>query len=143
METNITSAPIEAAKKHHGTSHGLTMLALCLIDRSHANLNVTITYDDTFSMENAAEQILAAWLKCESNKTRIVSYKINDEYQKNYLGLDLIEDSSPPVSNADYKNYKAMIYADVYSDKQKYTIYYIGSYQPRYLILQVKSENML
>lgn len=143
METNITSAPIESAKKHHGTSHGLTMLALCLIDRSHSNLNVTITYDDSFSMENSAEQILAAWLKCESNKTRIVSYKINGEYQKNYLGLDLIEDSKPPVSNAEYKNYKAMIYADVYDNKQTYTIYYIGSHQPRYLILQVKSENML
>jgi hypothetical protein len=143
LKINIESDSLNQVKKHINTSHGLSMLALCMLDIHHKTLNVEISFDDELSLINTSEQLLATFLKCESNKVMLRSYKVEGKFLDSYLDIKLSDITTQPVSPNEYAgNSKVILHCSINEKKHEYYFYRLNESGPRILTLVVPTEEL-
>lgn len=109
VTSNIDSDSLTQAKKHAGTSHGMSMLALALLDANHRGLELTLVFDDVATLENCAEQMTAVWDRCMSNKVLFRSAKKNGSFLTDFFDKPMTDVNTMPTSSAEYKNHKLIL----------------------------------
>lgn len=109
VNTNIETEFLTQAKKHATTSHGLSMLALSMLDTNHLNLQMTLVFEDLDTLEDCAEQMTAVWSMCQSNKVLFRSAVQGGKFLTEYFGKQVSEVTSYPSASAEYKYFKVIL----------------------------------
>lgn len=141
VKTNIDTDFILQAKKCASSSHGMSMMALSMVDANHRDLNMTVTFDNYSTLEDCAEQMTAVWAKCESNKVLFRSVKNAGEFQTEYFNYPLSEVTTFPFTSAEYKYAKVILDIDLNIGHHVYTFYRWNEPRPRILTLKTKEES--
>lgn len=132
---NLNTEFLAQAKKHSSTSHGMSMIALSMLDINHTNLKMTMTFDSLETLENCAEQMAAVWAKCESNKVLFRSVQQEEEFLNEYFERQLTNVTAFPTASAEYKNCKVILDIKL-GYTHTYTFYRWNEQHPRVLTLQ-------
>mgnify|MGYP000013407059 CR=1 FL=1 len=137
ISTNLKSDSIDQAKKFSSSSHGLSVMALNMLSESHATLKAEISVDSSSILEDCSEQMLAVWLKCESNKVLLRSVRYDDVYLDSYFGVKLSNNSSFPSTSVEYQNAKLILDAELKQNSHVYKFYRWNETMPRVLTIKV------
>lgn len=113
VTTNLDTDFLTQAKKHSNSSHGMSMIALSMLDAAHMNLNTTLVFEDMDTLENCAEQMTAVWDKCASNKVLFRSAKKDGVFLAEFFGKPMSEETALPTTSDEYKNYKVIMDANI------------------------------
>jgi hypothetical protein len=141
ITTNLDTPALASSKKHVGTSHGLSMLGLSMLDPSHKGLRVEMKFTEQSVLVNTSEQLMAIWLKCESNKACLKSAHFDGKHLTEYFNVQLADASGNPISSIDFPpGVKVLIDADLYPTTQTYKFYRTGEGSPRELHLSLLPE---
>jgi hypothetical protein len=143
IKANLETEALTQAKKFAGSSHGLSMMALNMLDALHKGLNVTMSFEDGGALENCADQMLAVWMRCESNKVLLRSVKQNSTFLKSYFGKELSENTAFPSTSTEYNNAKIILDAELSDFAHTYKFYRWNELTPRVLILNVATNAAL
>lgn len=135
VSANIESDFLTQAFKFVDSSHGMSMIALAMLDINHKNLEVTLVFDDKDTLENCAEQMTAVWHNCMSNKVLFRSIKKDGDFVPEFFGEKTSNIIGMPTSSNDYKNNKVIMDADM-NDTHVYKFYRWIENNPRVLTLK-------
>lgn len=148
MSTHITypevkvSRPFsteESIQKHVGTTHGLTLIALSIIDKANANLSIELSCVGESQLQDFVTQLMGILQHSEVIKVYFRSVKVNGIFQNSYDGLELEKNCSKPTNSEQYKN-KAHSICDIEitGDGQTWSFWRNPETTPRILKLLVK-----
>ena len=133
---NLETDFLAETKRRVNTSHGMSMLALAMLELRHVGLNVTLTFEDIDTLENCAEQMTAIWDRCESNRVLFRSVKKDGAFLKEYFDRPLSEETTHPTSPDEYKLSKIILDADMNANTHVYKFYRTNEQRPRLLTLK-------
>ena len=100
--SNFETDALQHARTLLGTSHGLSVLALTIIDEANRNLQIEYEVESDLHFDSVAEQLLSAWLKSSFNKVYFRSCKLDGKYLTEYAEKQLTENSLMPTSANDF-----------------------------------------
>ena len=95
---------LASIKKHAGTSHGLTLLALSAADLVNKNLNLEMKCSGDSQLQNFSGQINDVINTSQVTKFYLRSVKVNGVFQDSFNGVKLQKTDEPPVGEDDYNN---------------------------------------
>ena len=134
------SFPTAAAiQKHLGSTHGLTLIALSLMDHTNVGLAMELACVGEVQLQDYASQIMGILHKSAVIKVYIRSVKNNGVFQDQFNGAVLEHSSERPASTEEFKN-GANVICDVEVTNQGQTLHFwrIPEVAPRVLKLYVK-----
>lgn len=145
IKSNIELVSMEQIKKYAGVPHGMSLVALSMLDPNNKDLELTIELDSEMYLESFVEHIMGVWQKYEPITSFLRSYKNSDEYLSEFNEIKLSTNPVFPNSNDHFKNKKVIIDVEYSLDKQKNPEYKFKFYRwsenkPRILHLYIKAD---
>jgi len=129
----------QAIQKHVGTTHGLTLIVLSLIDKANADLSIDLSCVGESQLQDFSTQIMGILQHSEVIKVYFRSVRVNGVYQDTYDELKLERDSSRPTSPEQFKNKShAICDIEITGDGQKWSFWRTPEATPRVLNILVK-----
>lgn len=96
MNINKAGAYFDNVKAHHKTSHGLSLLALCMLEQGHDGLVIETKLDNENLISEAFDQVSAIILR----KVRLRSYIDSEgKFADNYRGFKTMKKTGVPDSH--------------------------------------------
>lgn len=139
IESNINVQPLETIKKYAGVPHGMSMVALCIMDGQYRGLEMDIKFDSEMYMNSFVEHLISVWANYEPISSFIRSYKKDGKFVKEFDGNTLQESDTVPASTEEFKNKKVIIDMSTEGDdKYTFRLYRWNEVRPRILRLSVK-----
>lgn len=125
-------------QQHNGSSHGLTLMVLSLIDKSNAKLAVELICSGESQMQDIASQIKSILQTSKVVKVYFRSVKNNGVFQPTYDELKLESVDGTPSSPDAYGKYHAILDIETTADSQIWKFYRNPEAMPRTLTILVK-----
>ena len=118
ITSNQNIPTMDTIVSHANDTHSLSLISMALIDESFKSLSINITYDSDLIAKQSLEHIIGIWTSYKPIKTRVRSYKKNDQYLPEIYGIRLEE---PTLLNDIhvFGEYKFLI--DIEETENKYT----------------------
>ncbi len=101
---NRQFATAESIQKYAGTTHGLTLTALSLVDQANRDLQIEVACVGESQLQDFASQIRGILHQSKVIKIYFRSVKVNGVFQDSYEDSNLEHDDSAPCSPEQYKN---------------------------------------
>lgn len=133
LDVNLESV----IKKYAGVPHGLSLIAVSMLDPSHKSINVELKYTDQHLLNNAVEYLVAIWHNYEPIPTRIRTYKVNGSFIEKSGTMQFQQNDDVPYSTDAFGHIKVLVDIACIKDGTEYTIklYRWGEPSPRVLKL--------
>lgn len=129
----------DSIRKHAGTSHGLTLTSLSLIDKANVGLTIDISCVGESQLQDYATQIKGILQRSEVIKVYFRSVKVNGIFQDSYEDLTLEHTDAAPTSSEQYKHKSHSICdIEITGDGQTWKFWRNPENSPRVLKLLVK-----
>ncbi len=131
-----TAASIQ---KHAGSSHGLSLVALSLVDKANKDLTIEVSCVGETQLQDFASQIRGILQNSKVIKVYFRSMKVNGVFQDTYEDSKLEHDDTLPTSPEQYKD-KAHTICDIEitGDGQTWKFWRNPENAPRVLKLSAK-----
>ncbi len=139
IQINTHIASYDYIKKHMGQSHGMSAIAISLIDPINADLEMRVVFDTINEMNNFIEYVLGVWKKFIPVPSFIRSYLKDDVYVKSLNGVELEEKALFPSTVEEFKGKTIII--DIVSNKTSeylFKFYKFNDTKPRLLYVSAK-----
>lgn len=131
---NINSWP--TIEKYHGTSHGISLVAMSMLDVNNRGLQFTVTIDGD-RIDSYVEHVLSVWRRYNPIPSFIRSYKMDDKFMQEFDGIKL--DTKPVFPSVPdmFMGKKVIIDIEHNTDRDEYTFkhYQWNEDKPRVLQL--------
>lgn len=139
VRTSRTFPTEQSIQKHVGTTHGLTLIVLSLIDKANAELSMDLSCVGESQLQDFSTQIMGILQHSEVIKVYFRSVRVNGVYQDTYDEFKLERDSSRPTNPEQFKNKShAICDIEITGDGQKWSFWRTPEATPRVLNLLVK-----
>lgn len=139
IKCNKNTPTIQTIKQYVNVPHGLSLLALFLIDKNNNGLDISIAYTADVSLNVILDGLFSVWLKYEPIKSLIRSFKKDGHFLQEIDGIKLIQTNERPQSEDEFNNKHVIIDVELLSDlSYEVTLYRWSEPQPRKLKLQYK-----
>ena len=140
IKTNIQLQPMETIRKYSSEPHGMSLIALTMLDPMHKDLEMEIKFDDEGYINSFVEYVMGVWNKYEPITSFVRSYEKDGKFIDDLDGVKLSAKSTAPGSTADFNNKKIIIdVISIGSDSFTFKFYRWGENKPRVLRLLVKT----
>jgi hypothetical protein len=134
---NIDIKPAETVKKYVGSTHGISVLALTLIDPNSHGVEFSIKYSSEQQLLYTVTQLIDVWCKYAPVKTFLRSCCVNGVYQTEYNDVSLEPTQNP--TNLGFGLKTAAVDLDIKDNVYTFTVFRLNENSPRMLVLSVKS----
>ena len=105
ITSNLDIRQLEAIKKYIGSPHGMSILALTMIDPEHRDLSITVKLDGNSSLDTFVEYLIGIWRQYEPIKSVIRSVQMKGVFLSTYEDIQLQQtDQQPVLENFGKKN---------------------------------------
>lgn len=141
IKSNLESNLDLLIKKYAGMSHGLSLIAISLLDPAHKSITIEMKYNDQHTLSNAVDYIIAIWNAYEPILTKLRTYKIDGKLLDHCGDLSFSLDDAYPHSTDAFGHYKVLV--DITNTENKtyiFNLYRWGEPGPRVLKLYTMDE---
>jgi len=141
LTANIKLDAIEEIKKHLTEPHGISLIAITMLDKKNQNLKLEIQFDTEAELITFLSTVLAIWDKYEPIPSYLRSYKQDGQFMDSIDDIKLEHTDAYPTSIEQYRGKKAII--DMSLTTPNYFIIQIHRWNetnPRILILCLKPD---
>lgn len=122
--------------KFAGTSHGLTLAAISVVDKPNTNLEIEIVCSGPAQVADYADQLRCILQKSKIIKVYFRSVKIEGVFQDSYSNLTLEPVDGKPISNSQFSNKVDVICdIDICGDNQTWKLWRLAEPNARVLKL--------
>ena len=140
ITSNLDIPALERILKHAGTNHGMSLVAITMLDDGCRNLEMKMIFNDEILLGTAVSQLIDIWSVYHPIPSYIRSYRRDDVYIDNLNEQPLYANSNVPTSSADYNGKRAIIDIETKgSTDYMFKIYRLGEIKPRELSLMLKN----
>lgn len=136
IEANKPIHALDIAKEHLNTSHGHTLIAFSMISLNNKELVTTVSFENESQLYHSANQMIKVLLVANEDKVMLRSYKDNDKYLSNYLGIALTSEIKLPLVPDDFTNGSKII-LDIEKNINEQTWKFYRIYEPNPRILKI------
>src|SRR3990167_7070826 len=98
INCNRDAKPVETIRKYANTPHGMTLLAIYMMDAESKAINIDVEFENISYLHLALEQIINTWHVFEPIKSFIRSYCIDGKFLDEFDGFVLCNNRLPPGS---------------------------------------------
>jgi hypothetical protein len=142
IKSNIQFTALEQLRKHLGTSHGMSLIAITMIDFNNRDLELDVLLESNMYLEAFVEHIINVWGNYIPVPSFIRSYQVEGKFLDEFEGVKLQDTTPFPGTNDQYKNKKFIIdIADGKDDDNEKTytfkFYRWGEDRPRILRVSI------
>ncbi len=131
--------PTESSiKKHVGSSHGLTLITLSLLDSANKDLAIELFCTGDSQLQDFSAQILGIIKRFEVIKVYIRSVKLNGVFQESYDDSKLEDNADRPFSVDQFKKNDVICDIEINNREQRWAFWRNPEIAPRTLRLAVK-----
>lgn len=130
MNINLQGEIFDTVKKHHMTSHGLSMVIMCMLESKHDGLKIETNYRNKVLIKEAYEQAYEAI----SRKTKIRSCQLNGNFLDEYKGKKLTKNVGMPSKQEFDNNKQILVDLDI-GDSITITFYFYTDIKGRVLVI--------
>lgn len=109
VRSNLNLASIDSIKKYADVPHGMSLIAIFMLDPLNKNVELTMKFDDESQMESFVEYVLGVWNNYEPITSFIRSYCNDGLYTTVLDNKQLSSVANHPSSNDDFKGKKVII----------------------------------
>ncbi len=142
VKTNLSPELDNVIQKYANVHHGLSLIALSVLDANNKSISIEMKYDDLHLLNNAVEYIISIWNAYQPILSKLRSYKVNDKFQDKLGNVELKHEDGMPILS-DFEHYK-VLYDIVNVDNINYTFKLYRAYEQSYRVLKmyyVENEN--
>jgi hypothetical protein len=139
VKCNMDIIPLPIIKQHIGTLHGMSMVAVCMLDSNYRHIEMNISFDNEQYLIDFAEHVIAVWKKYEPIPSYIRSFKHNEKFLTQYNGNKLSSDTTLPTAIETFNGKKAIIDVNMVNVDYIFKLYKWSEDSPRILRLILKS----
>jgi hypothetical protein len=133
IESNIAFPSLDQIKKFCGEPHGMSLLAISMIDPLNKDLEVKLSFDSDAQLGSAVEHLLAVWEVYTPITSFIRSFQIDGKFVENFNNVELTTETTYPVNVSDYRGKKVIIDASKTGTSYKFKLYRWNEVFPRIL----------
>ncbi len=101
---NYQFATASSIQQYAGSTHGLTLTALSMVDQANKNLQIEVSCVGESQLQDFASQIRGILQQSKVIKIYFRSLKVNGIFQDVHDSVKLERDDSAPCSPEQYKN---------------------------------------
>ncbi len=117
---NLHNKTVDILKQYSNVPHGLSLIALFLIDTNNKELDMQISYPFSTSLSSVLDSLFSVWLKYEPIKSFIRSVKKDGTFLSEIDSIKLYNNDDFPLSEDDFNGKQVII--DVELKDQEYTV---------------------
>lgn len=137
IKSNKPLKQLDEIRKHIGSSHGASLVALTMIDPKNIGIDMNLSFLYEFDLFKFARCAVEAWDKCTAFKTWVRSYKYEDKFLENVNDIKLT-DNLKPLNDDDFIKYKAVVDIE-YNDQTLTYKVHTPKHKPRLLTCNFKN----
>lgn len=127
----------QSIKKYIGSTHGLTLIFLSLVDKANVGLSIDLSCVGESQLRDFSTQFMGILRTSEVIKVYLRSVRVNGVYQNSYEDFQLERDSSRPASPEQFRNKShAVCDIEITGDGQKWSFWKNPESAPRVLNLR-------
>ena len=143
IKTNIQLTAIDQLKKYAGVPHGMSMVALTLIDPLNRNLEMNVVFESEMYLNAFADHVINIWEYYKPISSFIRSYKSNGEFLDKFNGYKLKKLTPFPFSIDHFNDKKVIIDVEAGVGYYLFKCYKWNEEKPRVLHLTLAPQQSL
>jgi len=136
VEFNSTFPTATSIMRYAGTTHGISLIALSMIEQNNKKLDITVTFDGDTQLNAAATHVMAILKKSDSVPVYLRTVKTNGVFESKYGDAELQTNDVPPTSPDEFPSKSgAILDLSITHNTQTWTFYRLHDPHPRHLKL--------